>query len=76
MARRRPGDKPLSEPMMVSLPTYASLGPNELTLASVILDSFQEAYIHMHFVSALTNLNNVDTGVVDVFSRKWRTRLS
>ena len=24
------GDKPLSEPMMVSLPIYASLGPNEL----------------------------------------------
>ena len=32
MAWRRPGDKPLSEPMMVSLPThiYASLGLNEL----------------------------------------------
>ena len=40
MAWRRPGDKPLSEPMMVSLPThicvyrriYASLGINELTV--------------------------------------------
>ena len=35
MAWRRPGDKPLSEPMMVSLLTwriYASLGLNELTL--------------------------------------------
>ena len=33
MAWRRPGDKPLSEPMMVRLPThiYASLGLNELT---------------------------------------------
>ena len=33
MAWRRPGDKPLSEPMMISLPTriYASLGLNELT---------------------------------------------
>ena len=32
MARRRPGDKPLSEPMMARLPThiYASLGLNEL----------------------------------------------
>ena len=32
MAWRRPGDKPLSEPMVVSLPThiYASLGLNEL----------------------------------------------
>ena len=32
MAWRRPGDKPLSKPMMVSLLThiYASLGPNEL----------------------------------------------
>ena len=35
MAWRRSGDKPLSEPMMVSLQThidYASLGLNELTL--------------------------------------------
>ena len=33
MAWRRPGDKPLSEPMMVRLPMhmYASLGLNELT---------------------------------------------
>ena len=33
MAWRRAGNKPLSEPMMVSLPThiYASLGLNELT---------------------------------------------
>ena len=33
MAWRRSGDKPLSEPMMISLPThiYASLGLNELT---------------------------------------------
>ena len=33
MAWRRPGNKPLSEPMMVILLThiYASLGPNELT---------------------------------------------
>ena len=32
MAWRRPGDKPLSEPMMVSLRRiYASLGLNELT---------------------------------------------
>ena len=33
MAWPRPGDKPLSEPMLVSLPThlYASLGLNELT---------------------------------------------
>ena len=33
MAWRRPGDKPLSEPMLVCLPThlYASLGLNELT---------------------------------------------
>ena len=30
MALRRPGDKPLSEAMMVSL--YASLGLNELTV--------------------------------------------
>ena len=31
MAWRRPGDEPLSEPMMVSLPTHdASLGLNEL----------------------------------------------
>ena len=30
MAWRRPGDKPLSEPMMVRQPTYASLGLNEL----------------------------------------------
>ena len=30
MAWRRPGDKSLSEPMMVRLPTYASLSLNEL----------------------------------------------
>ena len=30
MAWCRPGDKPLSEPMMVRLPIYASLGLNEL----------------------------------------------
>ena len=36
MAWRRSGDKPLSDPMMVSLPThiiYASLGLNELTIS-------------------------------------------
>ena len=34
MAWRHSGDKPLSEPMMVGLPThiYTSLGLNELTL--------------------------------------------
>ena len=33
MAWRRPGDKPLSEPMMLDYrPIYASLGLNELTL--------------------------------------------
>ena len=31
MAWRRPGNKPLSEPMLVSLRIYASLGLNELT---------------------------------------------
>ena len=30
MAWRRPGNKPLSEPMMLNLPIYASLGLNEL----------------------------------------------
>ena len=30
MAWRQPGDKPLSEPMMICLLTYASLGLNEL----------------------------------------------
>ena len=30
MAWHRPGDKPLSEPMMVSFPTHISLGLNEL----------------------------------------------
>ena len=37
MAWRRPGDKPLSEPMMISLTTYiyASLGLNELKSQSV-----------------------------------------
>ena len=32
MAWRWPGDKPLSEPMMVILPTHMSLGLNDLTL--------------------------------------------
>ena len=32
MAWRRPGDKPLSEPMLVSWRIYASLGLNELSL--------------------------------------------
>ena len=38
MAWRRPGDKPLSEPMMFRLPTYiyASLGLNELTQATTL----------------------------------------
>ena len=38
MAWRRPGDKPLSEPVMVSLLThvYASLGLNELDTTDVI----------------------------------------
>ena len=32
MAWRRPGDKPLSEPMIVDIHIYASLGINELTV--------------------------------------------
>ena len=49
MAWRRPGDKPLSEPMMVILPThiYASLGLNELKQCSagpVILHKFSHKY--------------------------------
>ena len=41
MAWSRPGDKPLSEPMMVSLPThiYASLGLNELRWTILLIEA-------------------------------------
>ena len=53
MAWRLPGDKPLFEPMMVSLPThvYASLGLNELNkqfLSSLIV--FVEIYIVLNCI--------------------------
>ena len=51
MAWRRPGDKPLSEPMMVRLPTHvASLGLNELKLIKVFYER-----IHRWLVDSPTN---------------------
>ena len=46
MAWRRPGDKPLSEPMMVILSThiYASLGLNELTEQELKSGAFYLSY--------------------------------
>ena len=46
MAWRRSGEKPLSEPMMVSLLThiYASLGLNELKNNNIIITSKQRRF--------------------------------
>ena len=47
MAWRRSGDKPLSEPMMISLPTiYASLGLNELRYRYKCSARFSSQRIH------------------------------
>ena len=50
MARRRPGDKPLSEPMMVSLLThiYASLGLNELNRRLFCIQIFSDYPFYSH----------------------------
>ena len=50
MAWRCPGDKPLSEPMMVSSTThiYASLGLNELTGAD-IFRTFKEYFLQLFY---------------------------
>ena len=47
MAWRRPGAKPLSEPVTVSLLThiYASLGLNELILKTVIIGKIRQVFI-------------------------------
>ena len=46
MAWRRPGDKPLSEPMMVRLLThlYASLGLNGIRVNDMVISSCQSCY--------------------------------
>ena len=49
MAWRRPGDKPLSEPMMVRL--YASLGPNVLT--SCQMNPWEQMSVHVQQTSTL-----------------------
>ena len=51
MAWRRPGDKPLSEPMMVSLPMiYASLGLNELTHFTICTSTGIQSADQLHWL--------------------------
>ena len=68
MAWRRPGDKLLSEPMMVSSHIYSSLGGDELNLYLIYQNAFYSimwlniavtvATLHGHEIKTM-NLNNV-----------------
>ena len=69
MAWHRPGDKPLSEPMMVKLPThiYASLGLNELS-----------GFASDHRVALVVQRNLYPTRLVSdphFHLRRWRAAL-
>ena len=79
MAWRRSGDKPLSEPMMVSLPThiYASLGLNEAVVNigedfEFCLITTMQANVLM-LVELLSNYINVKLNLVILkeLSRIW-----
>ena len=51
MARRRPSDKPLSEPMLVYWRIYASLGLNELMILLMIRNSTSfSMYLLQHYI--------------------------
>ena len=47
MAWRRPGDKPLSEPMMVNWHIYASLCLSELMFRELLITSENDLHMHL-----------------------------
>ena len=59
MAWRRPGDKPLSEPMIVYTNAYASLGPSELigplgtNISETLIKMLQFSYKKMNLKMAV-----------------------
>ena len=56
MAWHRPGDKPSSEPMMVRLPIYASLGLNEIyTIVNNTWLKNQTQFFHYVIMSAMVS---------------------
>ena len=89
MTRRRPGDKPLSEPMMVSLPTHICVTRPQWVKASNFFDfcALREhtewRFIYMiklppdsYFVALPRDHQTVICRVVNVIQPRWRvTRL-
>ena len=56
MSWRRPGDKPLSEPMMVSLPTYIRITqPQRVKCMNHRQRNWQKMQIHLYFLEKKTD---------------------
>ena len=71
MAWRRSGDKPLSEPMMVRLPTHiSSLGLNELTNIEIAWSHPQQKSGHVYWYSKQMAFKIIKT----IALRKWQDR--
>ena len=69
MAWRRPGDKPLSEPMMVSLLTHMCVTPSEWVNTTEIVEIYQlnDIFIHYNDVT-MTSIGSQITSLTIVYS--------